>query len=210
MESQTNIKKKIFVTSLILTISIFIIGLLISYVLDLYRMDEITRVIENHETDKTAYLLEEQFIDSVGGDKCGVMNQRFFDLKTDMHKVGIALTNYWSESLIKKIDFDYLKRHYFLLELEFYTLINKLNKECDTDYVTILFFYEKDDADSITEGYILEDISLSYKTNVVVLSLDKDYEDEVLVPLLVKSYNITKAPTMIINNIKVDGAFVIL
>src|SRR3989338_7534356 len=106
MESQTNIKKKIFVTSLILTISIFIIGLLISYALDLYRMDEITRVIENHETDKTAYLLEEQFIDSVCGDKCGVMNQRFFDLKTDMHKVGIALTNYWSESLIKKIDFD--------------------------------------------------------------------------------------------------------
>ncbi|MFH1440125.1 MAG: hypothetical protein ABIG89_06150 [Candidatus Woesearchaeota archaeon] len=198
------IKKKIFITSFILTVIIFTIGLLLSYVLDFYRVDEITRVIETHELDKSAYFLEQEFMGSIGGDKCSVMNERFFDLKHDIHKVGIALNNYWGRSMIKTIDFDYLKRHYFLLELEFFALINKLNQECDTDYITVMFFYEKDDQNSITQGYILEDISLSYRTNVVVLSIDKDYEDEPLVPLLVKRHNITKAPVMIINDIKID------
>ena len=201
---EEDIKKKIFFTSLILTIIIFVMGLLVSYVLDFYRMDEITRVIESHEVDKSAYFLEGQFIESIGGDKCAVMNKRFFDLKTDIHKVGIALNNYWGKSFIKTTDFDYLKRHYFLLELEFFSLIKKLNKECDTDYVTLMFFYEKDDQDSITQGYILEDLGQAYKDNVVILSLDKDYEDEPLVPLLVNTYNITTAPTMIINDIKVE------
>ena len=72
------VKKKIFVTSLILTILIFTMGLLVSYVLDFYRMDEINREIETHEVDKAAYFLEQEFIESVGGDKCAVMNQRFF------------------------------------------------------------------------------------------------------------------------------------
>ena len=117
------IKKNIFVTSLLLTIIIFVAGLLMSYVLDFYRMDEISRVIESHEVDKSAYFLEQSFTDSIGGDRCDVMNKRFFDLKTDIHKVGIALNNYWGKSMIKKVDFDYLKRHYFLLELEFLSLI---------------------------------------------------------------------------------------
>jgi hypothetical protein len=204
IDTKEQIKKKIFVTSLMLTILIFVIGILMSYVLDFYRVDEISRTIEEHEIDKEAYYLEQEFMATIGADKCGVMNQRFNDLKMDMHKVGSALTSYWSKSFFKSTDFDYLKRHYFLLELEFMTLIKKLNKECGTDYITIMFFYEKDDSDSITQGYILEDLSKAHPNNVVVLSLDKDYEDEPLVPVLVKRHNITKSPTLIINNIKIE------
>ncbi len=198
------VKKKIFVTSLVLTILIFTIGLLMSYVLDFYRMDEISREIETHEVDKAAYFLEQEFIEFIGGDKCAVMNQRFFDLKTDIHKVGIALNSFGGRSMMKTIDFDYLKRHYFLLELEFFSLIKKLNRDCDADYVTIMFFYERDHGESLTQDFVSDDVSQSYKDNVVVLSLDKDYEDEPLVPSLVKSHNITTAPTMIINDIKIE------
>lgn len=148
---EKDIKRKIFWTSLVITIIIFVIGLLLSYILDFYRMDEITKTIETHEIEKSAYYLEQEFADRMGADKCAVMNQRFYDLKMDMNKVGIALNNYWGKSVITKVDFDYLKRKYFLLELEFYALIQKLNLECDTNYVTILFFYEKDDQNSITQ-----------------------------------------------------------
>lgn len=202
---RNQIKRSIFLTSLVLTLIIFLSGIMLSYILDFYRMDEIERVIETHEADRTAYMLEQQFMHSVGGDNCNVMGKRFYDLKMDIHKVGIALNSYKGRSMVTKVDFDYLKRHYFLLELEFFTLIKRLNLECNMDYVSILFFYEKDDPDSITQGYVLEDISKSFTTNVVVLSLDKDYLDEQLVSTLVNRYNVTVAPTIVINNLKVEG-----
>jgi len=203
---RNELKKRIFVTSFIVTVIIFVLGLMTSYVLDSFRLDEITNVIESHEIDKSAYLLEQEYVDSLGEDSCIVMRDRFYDLKMEMGDVGQALTKYSGRSMLKTVDFDYMKRHYFLLELEFLTMLNKLNMNCDTDYITLLFFYDKDDQDSITQGYVLEDISKSHKTNVVVLSFDREYKDEPLVQMMVEKYNVTSVPTMIINNdIKIEG-----
>lgn len=200
------IKRKVFLISLLLTLLVFLIGIIANYILDSFRYSEIEKEIENYEIDTTAYYLEREFVGAIGQDKCAVMTKRFFDLKEEVHDVGQALTKYKHRTFFAKVDFDYLKRHYFLLELKFYVLINKLNEECDSNYANLLFFYEIDDEDSITQGYVLDDLSQSYTDNVVVLSVDKDYEDEPLVRLVVNKFNVTTAPVTILNsNIRFEG-----
>jgi len=199
--------KHVLIMSLILTIVIFIAGILLNYGLDFIRLDAVNSVIAEHEISTDAYLAEALFSDIFDGDKCSVMNSRINNLKKEIGKVGTELSSYSRFSFFNRKDFDYLKRKYFLLELRFLSLIEQINKECNRPYIPILYFYEIDDYKSERMGFILEKISQGYENSVVVLSIDKDYSDEPLINMLTEKYNIVSAPVIIIDDdIKKTGS----
>ncbi|MBW3001698.1 hypothetical protein KY338_00890 [Candidatus Woesearchaeota archaeon] len=197
--------KNIFLTSLLLTILIFIAGILMNYGLDFVRINVISDVMLSHELSTESYVIEQEFINTFGGARCDVMNKRIYSLKEEIRKVGADLSSYSRFSFFKKKDFDYLKRKYFLLELEFLNHIEKLNKECGQSVIPIIFFYEIDQDDSERQGFILQEVSKNFEDSVVVITLDKDYEDEPLVELLALKYDVTAAPAIIINGFKIEG-----
>lgn len=197
--------KYILVTSLIITIIIFSIGILITYSIDFIRIDKVLKTINYQRLNTDAYLTEKEFIDVFGGSHCQLMAPKISSLQKDIREVGSDLSKYGDVSILKKKDFDYLKRKYFLLELKLYGLINNINHECDKKYIPILFFYDTEYTDSETQGYILSDLSEKYPNNLIVFAFDKNYEDEPLLNILISRFNITKTPTIIINNeIKID------
>lgn len=195
----------IFVTSLLLTILIFITGILMNYGLDFVRINVISDVMLSHELSTESYVIEQEFINEFGGARCDVMAKRISSLKEEIRQVGADLGSYSRFSFFKKKDFDYLKRKYFLLELEFLNHIEKFNRECGQSVVPIIFFYEIDQEDSERQGFILQEVSKNFENSVVVITLDKDYADEPLVGLLALKYNVTKAPAVIINGFKREG-----
>ena len=199
------VRPGIILSSLILTVLIFALGILLNYGLDFVRIDTIVDVMSRHELDTTAYMVEQEFTDSFGGNRCELMNSRITQLKEEIRKVGTDLGSYSSFSFFKKKDYDHLKRKYFLLELRFLTLIEQLNQECNRPYIPIIFFYRIDDDASERQGFILEDISKDYEQEVIILSLDQDYTDEPLVQLLAARHNVTRAPTLILDNEKREG-----
>lgn len=192
--------KTVLVGSLILTIVIFLLGVGINYFLDFMRVDEVSKVMSNQELKTESFLLDSEAAELFSLDKCNRLNSRILELKKSTHKVGIDLSNYGVLSYFKKKDFDYLKRKYFLLELQLNSLITEFNKQCDSVYVPVLFFYKIDDPVSERQGFILEDITREYNNQVAVLSFDIDYADEPLITHLVNKYNITSTPSVIIGN----------
>ncbi|MEM4247338.1 MAG: hypothetical protein QXF14_03385 [Candidatus Woesearchaeota archaeon] len=199
------VRTRIIISSLFLTILIFSFGILLNYGLDFVRISTIADVMVKHEINTAAYLAEQEFTDSFGGNRCEIMNARIAQLKEEIKTVGADLGSYSAFSFFKKNDYDYLKRKYFLLELKFLALIEQLNKECNRPYIPIIFFYKIDDDLSERQGFILADLSKEYERQVVVLSIDKDYKDEPLVKLLVTKYNVTTAPTIIFDSQKKEG-----
>lgn len=199
------VRSGVVVSSLVLTVLIFALGILLNYALDFVRIDTIADVMARHELDTTAYLVEQEFTDAFGGNPCEAMGRRIAQLKEEIRQVGADLGSYSAFSFFKKRDYDYLKRKYFLLELRFLTLIEQLNKECNRPYIPIIFFYEIDDDASERQGFILADLSRDYEQEVVVLSLDREYTDEPLVQLLAARHNVTQAPTIIIGSEKKEG-----
>jgi len=199
--------KNVFLTSLLLTVLIFAVGMLLNYGLDFIRMDSINTVMAAHERNTDAYLTEALFADVFAGSRCEVMNSRILDLKKEIQNVGVELSSYSRFSFFNQKDFDYLKRKYFLLELRFLSLVLQVNDACNKPYVPILFFYKIDDDSSERQGFILQEVSKEYEDNVVVLSIDKDYTDEPLVKMLVAKYGVVSAPTTIIDDVKKEGLF---
>lgn len=200
-----NEKTKILLRSLLLTILIFAAGILLNHYFDTFRISIIEDVMMTHEIDSEAYRVERFFTETFGGDTCEVMVARISDLKKEVRKVGEDLGSYSKFSFFRQKDYDYLKRKYFILEFRFLALIQKLNKECDKPYLPIIFFYKIGDDTSERQGFILQDLSEEYDQQLVVLNLDKDYKDEPLVGLLAISYNVTDAPTLVIDGTKYEG-----
>jgi len=193
-------KNYIFVTSFFMTVIVFAIGFLLNYGLDFARIDEVTNIMAEHEMSRDSFIVQTNYIGS-----CNSMTEKLGDLKGEISKVGTDLSNYGKISFFRKKDFDYLKRKYFLLELRFYTIIQELNARCGQRYLPVLFFYEIDDDLSERQGYMLQDLNDEFKNEVIVLSFDKDYEDEPALNLLKEQFDITKSPTIIFNDIKHEG-----
>lgn len=197
--------QNVLLNSFLLTCLIFAAGILLNYGLDFIRIDAISSVMSSHELSTQAYLLEQEMIDSFGGDKCETMDARISGLKEEIRQVGNDLSSYSRFSFFKKKDFDYLKRKYFLLELKFFSLVQEYNKDCGNVLIPILYFYEIDQDESERQGFILEDVAKAFEKQVVVLTLDKDYKDEPLVNLLAQRFNVTVAPAIIFDGVKKEG-----
>ncbi|MBI4146101.1 hypothetical protein HY489_02070 [Candidatus Woesearchaeota archaeon] len=191
--------------SLLLTVLIFAVGILLNHVFDAVRIDTIVGVMREHEVHNDAYRVERFFTSEFGGEECELLTSRISDFKKEIRKVGEDLGSYSRFSFFRRNDYDYLKRKYFLLEFRFLALVERVNRECDHPYVPIVFFYEIDDEDSERQGFILEDLSKGYDQQLVVLSLDKGYVDEPLVQVLARNYNVTTAPTMVIDGVPYEG-----
>lgn len=196
---------QVIINSFILTCIIFAAGIILNYGLDFIRIGAITDVMSSHEMSTKAYLLEQEMIDLFGGKRCAAMDRQIAVLKEEIRQVGADLSSYSRFSFFKKNDFDYLKRKYFLLELKFFSLVQGYNAACGQQMIPILYFYEIDQEESERQGFILEDVAKEFDKQVIVLTLDKDYDDEPLVGLLLQKFNVTMAPTIIFDGIKKEG-----
>jgi len=192
--------KNVLWRSLLLTILIFAIGILLNHAFDFFRIATIENVMEVHEIDSEAYRVERFFTETFEEEYCDIMVSRIKQLKEEIRQVGEDLGTYSRFSFFRRHDYDYLKRKYFLLELRFLATIQKLNDDCGKRYLPIIFFYEIDQDASERQGFILQEASEEYEDQVIVLSIDKDYEDEPLVQLLVDTYNATTAPTIVVDD----------
>ncbi|MBS3064214.1 MAG: hypothetical protein J4472_00165 [DPANN group archaeon] len=97
-----------------------------------------------------------------------------------------------------------LFRNHLISKVQLFTLLKNFEETCGVNYDIILFFYQVNHSKSITQGFALDELT-EKNPDIVILSIDKDYEKEPLVSLLVARYNIEKAPTLIINDEKIEG-----
>lgn len=95
------------------------------------------------------------------------------------------------------------KKFYTLVELEHFEFVKQINKDCNKKIPTILFFYsnEKSDLEKSEEvGRILDTVS-NKNPGIMVYSFDVNLDDD-LIRELKTHYNISYAPTILVNEKK--------
>ncbi len=142
------------------------------------------------------------------------LNYRLFDIDIceidNFNKISQAL-GYQGKSITdleekfgknnKKVQFR--KIFYSLVELEHFEFINEINKKCEKDFLTILFFYSNEGRDidkSEKAGKLLDFVGRKNK-NLIIYSFDINLDSEIIQNLK-KLYKIEESPTIIINNNK--------
>lgn len=207
---ESKYKKYVVITSLVITIAIFSAGIIIGMFLDSYRFNDVVNAMRETEINTESYVVEQQFIEKFGGRSCELLQPRLIELSSDLSTIGQSLTQYENGAmLLDKQDYSYLKKRYFVLESRTYMYEMNAKQICNDNRTLILFFYSGDDKEpSIKQGYVLDDIYREYKDNVSIHSFDINFQNSTIVDILEKYYNVTEAPTVIINDNIVRKGFV--
>ena len=179
-------------------------GLLLGLSLDDTKVSDLINNLNQNELNRESYLVEQEFIQTVGGSLCDLSSPRIQGLSNELANLGQLLTSYEKASLLKNSEYTYLKTKYFLLEIRTFALFTNLKKECNYDLNTMLYFYDQGEQESLNQGYIIDSLVESHD-NLHIFSFDRNFNEPTLGALKLH-YNVTKSPAVIINNeIKKEG-----
>ena len=191
--------KRIVIFSFVVASLIFISGVAMGVTIDKYKADTVSDELRQNQLKIDSYITEQQLISLFKEDKCIVIEDRLSEVSISTSELG-NLLNRVSASKSFPMDFDTLKREYIISEAKLFATILELNEVCKKKQNNILFFYKIDHLQSQKQGFVLDDIDDKFNHSITILSFDIEYTKEPLVGLLVKRYNITKAPAVVINN----------
>ena len=198
--------KHIFITSLAMTIVIFLAGLMLGWYLDSSRTSSILTDIQSNELDTESYLVEQAFWDSFGGEDCAFSDLRLSSISLQLSDLGQYLSSYQKKNIFQESEFQYLARRYFILEIKGYVLYNELKTKCDVQNDVILYFYGPDDPESEKQGFVLDKLVQQSNHSIDIFSINKDFAGDQAIETLKIYYNITTTPTIIVNgNEKREG-----
>lgn len=196
-----NKAKHIFLTTFILLVAVFIIGMVIGRWMGSSGADEITTFIKNNELNTESYLIEQEFIENFESGKCDLANARISSLGTDLWKLGKALSQPNAEENLGSENFNFMKRSYHLMQIRTYTLMYKLNQNCNNTESVVLFYYGNN-TESEEQGIILDRFVEEYKVHV--FAIESEYSPEL--EFLEEYYEISKTPSLIIDfDTKIEG-----
>lgn len=191
--------KHIFLTSLAITLLVFVAGLLLGWNLDTLRSNRVLEDLRTNELDTESFLIEQAFWEAYEGDDCSFAETRINSLSVELSELGQYLNSYQKKNIFEEDEFQYLARRYFLLEMRGYILYSKLKETCGLQNDVLLYFYGFDDADSERQGFVLDKAVHLRNGTLDIFSFNKDYEDDKALNTLKFYYNVTSTPTLVIN-----------
>ncbi len=199
------VRKDIFITALIIVVGLLLFGFYVGKIWDDLRTDNVAGDLNENSLDILSILINEEFFESFNTYDCDLIDKRLSSMSLDLYKVGQRLSEYDRKKLFEKDEYMFLKTKYFLLELRTYFNFLDFKKECDSNQTIILFFYDIGDLDSERQGYVLDNFVKREDINIRVFSIDREH-NETTIDLIKNYYEVSKSPTIIINNeIKKEG-----
>jgi len=199
-------RRSLFLVTVFVTFLIFIIGIFLGMKVDEMGTNDNNELLIKNGLDTESYVVESEFFDEFGIDSCSVLELRFNQLQSELADLGDELSQADIKKFSESNDFYNLKRKYFLQEISTLILAKKLSEECKTKSMNLIYFYRIGDSESLKQGYALDRLVES-KNETHVFSFDIDFEDNALNSLK-NYYNVTDAPTLIINFENVKKGFI--
>ena len=200
-------KKRYFIAAL-LTLFIFILGLLLGLVIEGKRAQYIQSMNKIEKLDYSSLQLQYAYIDQLSQEKnCDAVSKTFESSVKKLIETSGRLENYEKNANLNKKDFHTLKREYILAQLNYWLLAKRTKKICDRDLVTILYFYstDKECPDCGEQAFILTYLKNEFKDKLLIFALDSTYVDEPMIEMLKDQYGISRYPTLIIEGHVFEG-----
>jgi len=189
------IKRTLFFAVAVLGICIaFVLGTLLGWGLSTQKLSDATKILKNTELNTESLLLEQDLVKTLGQRSCGVAQQRINELGNQLYGLGNLLGSETSRADLGA-NYDVLKRQFHLLQIRTYTLNFKLQQECNESSPVVLFYYAKNNTESLEQGKVLDDLVKYY--DVRVYAIEYNYSQDLR--FLEEYYNISQAPAVVVN-----------
>ncbi|MEM4647864.1 MAG: hypothetical protein QXO12_00940 [Candidatus Pacearchaeota archaeon] len=207
IKKEENKESLFFLTSFILAIIIFLFGLLLGNYIASSKISQFKETEEKFLIYLIGYDISQSILNE---DICNIDLDKFFEEKA---KLGRMLTNL--EERLGKENKEIINKKdiYQLIEIKMLEYFEKAFNNCNKSFNIVLFFYTNKKNDykgsvdaSEDQGKILDQVVYEHNEKkkgnpVYVFSFDINSNNPAIITLILK-YNVTNAPTLIINGKK--------
>ena len=196
-----------YIAAFIITLIIFFLGFVIGVFVDKIRADYTTSVLEKQKTESDSLQLQYFYLTTQNiTENCPAIRTIFNTNLKSLENAWGRLSNYKDRSIYKKDEFSLSYRQYTLEEIKYWTLSDKIKSSCNEDIVRILFFFALDCDECVNQGFVLDYFKKLLGDRLLVFSFNsKLAEEEPLVKTLIAQFNITKYPSLVIEDQRIDG-----
>lgn len=198
--------KNVFWEALVLTIAVFFFGLMIGIAYESNRAEKINDFYAKSEVSLFDIFALSDSIDS-GNPRCAELIDSNLKFANRIYDEAKLLERYEDAGKITE-NLKQTHRKYDLLRTFLWTSSDKTLKKCPGNFSVVVYLYEyntEDLAKKATQNVwakVLYDLKESEGENIVLIPIAAN-SDLISLDLLIKKYNITNYPVVIINNKKV-------
>ncbi len=195
---------KVYITAAIITLVVFSLGVGLGFYISNEKYDIIRYDLENLQLNQKDIELELLLISSIGKQSCDTLKYEIEKTASLSTELGEKVS-YYDKEMIKNPEFYILKKQYIMTLIEFWNYWELFKRNCNSSVNTVLYFYAINNCDDCqAQGFVLSFLKEEHPEKIMIFALDKD-EDLYSLNLVKNIYNVTKTPTLIINNEKHEG-----
>lgn len=192
----------------VITAVIFILGMLLGLVIEGKRADYIQEQSREQTADLKSLQLQYQLISEFNQQKnCIAVSTTFENYMKELDLTEERLLGYEKEATINKNEFKVLRKDYIQAQVNYWLLAKKTKEICNTDFVTLLYFYSPSEycGDCDKQGFVLTYLKQRLKDKILIFSFDSSFKEEPIIDLLIKIYSVKKYPSLIVEDELIQG-----
>lgn len=201
------ISKDKYLLAGVITLLIFSLGITLGFLLEDQRYNLVEEVYLGQEVSYHSLQLQYLYLNSFSGaDSCPILSTTLKEAVQDLSDSLGEVIAYEEEKETSPARKEFIMRRYALDNIRYWMLALQSRQECDLEIVPILYFYSPDCPSCPLQGTILTYFKNLFGERVLVFPINTDLqESEPMVEIVMKRFEITKYPTVIINNKKYEG-----
>jgi len=203
-----NMQKTRYIVAAIITVGIFLFGLMLGLVVEGKRINYVQDLFQEQRAEFASSQLQYSYVTTLEGQNaCPAIYPIFFNNLRKLDDTANKLESYVKDSRINDETFNVLKREYTIEQLKYWLLSKQAREACDEDLVRVLYFFSTDSEcpNCAEQAFVLDYLKKLYGEKLLIFSLDATFEQEPMIRILKEQYSITRYPTLIIENQKLEG-----
>ena len=210
MKNWRTISKDKYIIAGVITFLIFSLGITLGLVLENYRYSLVEDINKEQEVKYLSLQLQYLYLSSLNNqNNCPILatalQETIGDLSDSLGEVIAYEENDNANSMSNKRKIS-VQRRYILDNLRYFLLAKESRKQCNLKIIPILYFYAEDCSSCPTQGTILSFYKKIYGEKLLVFPINIDLRsEEPMVEIVMKQFNVTKYPTLIIEGKKYEG-----
>lgn len=197
------VKKKIstgfYLITLMITAIIFISGIYFGSFLNKMKVSELQNMVSDLEEKRTEQELNLLLANYLPNRSCDIMNYEAEEMIPQINELARKVTFYEETKKFEEKDYEETKRNYMINLIKYWLYLENLKTNCDLNITTLIYFYSNRNCELCKDqGIILDYMKNKHKNDLMIFALDTDVNLN-SIKMIMRSYNITKLPSIVID-----------
>jgi len=201
------ISKDKYILAGVITFLILALGITLGFIIEDHRYNLVEEINMQQDVKYMSIQLQYLWLGSFQNlNNCPILSATLNEAIKELSDSLSEVVAYEEEKNIADERKEIVMRRYVIDNLRYWLLAIESKQQCQMDIVPILYFYSKDCSSCPTQGTILSYYKKIFGEKVLVFPINLDLRSqEPMVDILISQFNITKDPTLIIDNKKYEG-----